>query len=289
MGDNTIQLSALDGENTILLSSLDNEENDNREEIQYLLDYCSDIGTKKKVNQDACCVRILKTSEHTIVLAVVCDGVGGMVEGEYASNNTVLNFHNWFDYSLSKVVIEKKEGALFEQLCEDMKELIIKQNEAVYSYAGEKGIQTGTTVTAMLFVDHNYFIAQVGDSRAYQVYDGLMQLTEDQSFVAAEVRAGRMTRQEARHDKRRNIILQCLGATPFIEPEYVTGTVQKGAVYFLCSDGFVHELENNEIENIMNPKAMSDMNTAHDRLLSAIQTVKDRGEKDNITVVLIRT
>lgn len=258
------------------------------EEINYLVDYCTDIGIKRKVNQDACCVRMLRTSSHTIVLAVVCDGVGGMVEGEYASHNTILTFHNWFDYSLSKKAMDTLNDGLMDILSEDMKKLIIQQNESVYSYAGEQRIQTGTTLTAMLFVDDDYFIAQIGDSRAYQVFDSVLQLTEDQSFVAKEVKAGRMTKEEARRDKRRNIILQCLGATAFIEPVYVTGKVRIGAVYFLCSDGFVHELEEDEIEQIMNPHNMCDLNQAHECLLSGVEMVKARGETDNITVVLVR-
>lgn len=260
------------------------------EEINYLVDYCTDIGIKRKVNQDACCVRMLRTSSHTIVLAVVCDGVGGMVEGEYASHNTILTFHNWFDYSLSKKAMDDSDGdRLLDILSADMKSLIVKQNEAVYTYAGERGIQTGTTLTAMLFVDDDYFIAQIGDSRAYQVTDNVQQLTEDQSFVAKEVKAGRMTKEEARRDRRRNIILQCLGATAFIEPVYLTGKVKKDAVYFLCSDGFVHELEEDEIKEIMNPHKMCDLNQAHECLLSGIEKVKSRGETDNITVVLVRT
>lgn len=290
MRNSTVHLSALDSENTILLSTQPLEEEHTKEEIEYLLDYCSDVGIRKKVNQDACCVRILKIPSHTIVLAVVCDGVGGMVEGEYASHNTVLAFHNWFDYTLSKKAVDVPEGdELFDFLIADMKALIIQQNEAVYSYAGERGIQTGTTLTAMLFVDDDYFIAQIGDSRAYQVVDQVLQLTEDQSFVAKEVKAGRMTKEEAKRDRRRNIILQCLGATAFIEPVYLTGKVKKDAVYFLCSDGFVHELEEFEIEQIMNPHNMCDLNQAHECLLSGIEVVKTRGETDNITVVLVRT
>lgn len=259
------------------------------EKISYILDFFSDVGIKKDINQDACCARILNTSKHSIVLGVVCDGVGGLHEGEYASKSTVQAFNDWFDYSLSKKIIDDFDESLFDVLCNDMKDLIFKQNEVVLDYARMKNTQIGTTLTAMLFFNNSYFIAQVGDSRAYEMKNKLLQLTEDQSFVANEVRAGRMTPEEARHDKRRNVILQCLGATSYIEPEYVNGTVQSNATYFLCSDGFVHEMDVAELEELMNPNTINNLNDVRERIARGIQTVKKRGEKDNITVVMICT
>ena len=259
------------------------------EEITYLLDSCSDIGTSRKINQDACCVRILKTPLHTVVLAVVCDGVGGMEEGEYASKSTVQAFNNWFDYKLNDLIFEREETDLPHLLGEDIKQLIEKQHRAVLAYSRKKGIQIGTTLTAMLFTDQKYMIAQIGDSRAYCIKDGLFQLTEDQSLVAREVREGRLTEAEAQFDKRRNIILQCLGATDNLVPVYQSGTIQKGASYFLCSDGFIHKFSKEELETAMNPQDMNDGDKMHKRLLENIETVKRRGERDNITVVWIRT
>lgn len=279
-----ITLPIEDGE-TVVLSAPD-EESQKRE---YLLDYCTDRGIKRSVNQDACGVRILKTASHTVVLAVVCDGVGGLEEGEYVSHNTVSAFHHWFDHTVGEIA--KKEGtdSLLEKLSESMKDLIKVQNEAVFSYAGKKGIQAGTTLTAMLIADDRYCIAQIGDSRAYWVKDEVRQLTEDQSLVAQEIKAGRLTPEEAKKDKRRNVILQCLGATPVVDPVYVVGEVKPKSTYFLCSDGFVHELDNEEMAQIMSPAEMTDLTQAHKRLLDAVERVKKRGEKDNITVVLIRT
>lgn len=259
------------------------------EEITYLLDSCSDVGTSRKTNQDACCVRILKTPLHTIVLAVVCDGVGGMEEGEYASKSTVQAFNNWFDYRLSDLIFEKEQTDLLRLLGEDIEQLIDRQHRAVLAYSRKKGIQSGTTLTAMLFTDQEYLIAQIGDSRAYCVKDGLFQLTEDQSLVAKEVREGKLTEEEARFDNRRNIILQCLGATDNLVPVYQSGIIQKDASYFLCSDGFVHTLSKKELEAAMNPGDMDDGDKMHRRLLENIETVKKRGERDNITVVWVRT
>ncbi len=264
-------------------------EKQENEEIHYFVDCCTDVGISRQINQDAGCARIFKTPLHTVVLAAVCDGAGGMEEGEYASKSTIQAFNNWFDYQLNKLVFEKRPNELFLAVCEEIKLLIHKQNYDVFGYGRKKNIRIGTTLTAMIFVDEDYFIAQIGDSRAYLVSKEIVQLTEDQSLVAREVREGRLTEEEARFDRRRNIILQCLGAAKDLTPVYQSGKVEKGASYFLCSDGFVHQLAKGEMEAFMNPACMETINQMHYRLLQSIETVKARGEKDNITVAAVRT
>ncbi len=264
-------------------------EKQENKEIRFLMDCCTDVGISRQINQDAGCARIFKTPLHTVVLAAVCDGAGGMEEGEYASKSTIQALNNWFDYRLNNILFEKKEEELFLAVCEEMKFLIHKQNHDIFEYGGKKKIRIGTTLTAMLFVDEDYFIAQIGDSRAYLVSKELMQLTEDQSLVAREVREGRLTEEEARFDRRRNIILQCLGAAETLTPAYYSGKVERGVSYFLCSDGFVHQLDKEEMKAFMNPARMGTINQMHYRLLQSIETVKARGEKDNITVVAVKT
>ena len=88
-------------------------------------------------------------------------------------------------------------------------------------------------------------IVHVGDSRVYQIDSALNQLTTDQTFVAREVSKGNMTIEQAKVDKRRNLLLQCVGASKVVEPQVLLGTTKKGA-YMLCSDGFRHEIRRTE-------------------------------------------
>lgn len=261
---------------------------DDSENIRYILDSCSDIGTSRSVNQDACCARIMKTPSHTIALAVVCDGVGGLEEGEYASNSTIQAFNNWFDYRLSKLIVDKTRQDLLSVLSEEIKRIILEKNGDIYLYGQRRGMSVGTTLTALLLVDMDYFIAQIGDSRAYCMNEKLIQLTEDQSLVAREVREGKLTEEEAKSDKRRNIILQCLGVNENLFPAYQIGRAQKGVTFLVCSDGFVHQLGKSELECLMNTAEMNDINGIHNMLLKSIELVKERGEKDNITIVLVK-
>lgn len=256
--------------------------------LQFISEMYSDAGIWRRMNQDACCVRIMKIGGHSIILAAVCDGAGGMQEGDYASKSTIQFFNNWFDYTASRNIQGKDQEELVRYFCREIEQCIQKQNRLIYEYAQDKGIQTGTTLTLLLIVDRRYITAQVGDSRAYRIGRELQQLTEDQSVVAREVRAGRLSPKEAKHDRRRNVILQCIGAPGNLEIAYESGNVGGEDIFFLCSDGFVHELEDDEIKEFLKPVLLVDRASIKKRLMDAVSLVRERGEKDNITVVLVK-
>ncbi|MCI8927559.1 MAG: serine/threonine-protein phosphatase [Lachnospiraceae bacterium] len=256
--------------------------------IWFIADMLSDAGICRKVNQDACCVRTMKIEDHILVMAAVCDGVGGFQEGDYASRSTVQSLNDWFDYTVSKNIRGKSQKELMDYLQAETEQRIRNQNSMIYKYAMEKKIRIGTTLTLLVIVNYEYYTAQVGDSRAYHIRDGLTQLTEDQSLVAQEIKAGRLSAEEARHDKRRNIILQCIGGAEDLHIVYRKGEVCKEDVFFLCSDGFIHELGEGEIEKLFDPKLLQDRVSVKERIRNAISLVKERGEKDNITVVLVK-
>ena len=70
----------------------------------------------------------------------------------------------------------------------------------------------GTTATIAGLLGDTLYLAQVGDSRAYLVRDGVArQITKDQSLMQKLVEAGELTEEEAERSERRNIILQALG------------------------------------------------------------------------------
>lgn len=256
--------------------------------MNFIAEMHSDIGICRKVNQDACCVRMMRTREHTLVMAAVCDGVGGLQEGDHASKSTIQALNNWFDYNVGKRILGAVRDQLLDRLQDEIEQCVRKQNQILCEYARDRGIRIGTTLTLLLIIDGQYLIAQIGDSRAYRIEQELTQLTEDQSVVAQEVKAGRLSVEEAKHDKRRNMILQCIGASESLCIAFQRGQVYPDNVFFLCSDGFVHELEDEEIKCFFDPKILVDSAAVKKCLKNAVEKVKERGERDNITVVLIK-
>ncbi|MBD5489567.1 MAG: serine/threonine-protein phosphatase [Lachnospiraceae bacterium] len=165
-------------------------------------------------------------------MAAVCDGVGGLQEGDHASKSTIQTLNNWFDYTVSRKVCGKDKNQLLDYLQNEIEQCIQQQNHVLCEYARDRGIRTGTTLTLLVIIDGEYLTAQIGDSRAYRIHNELIQLTEDQSVVAREVRAGRLTAEKAKHDKRRNMILQCIGAMESICIDYQRGYVSPEDVFF---------------------------------------------------------
>ena len=90
-------------------------------------------------------------------------------------------------------------------------------------------------------------------------------------------------------DPRRSVLLQCVGASPEVYPDFFFGTPMVNAVYMLCSDGFRHEISPQEIWEALLPAALLDERTMYQNAAALIELNKQRQERDNITVALIRT
>lgn len=243
----------------------------------------TDVGIKKQTNQDSILIKHGQCKKGEILLAVICDGMGGLKKGEVASATVVKKFSEWFD---SELPFELKN--LDMHIIADKWTLLLKDlNMKIAEYGQRDGIRLGTTFTGVLFIDNQYVAVHVGDTRLYQLDSGLKQLTTDHTFVAREIRRGNLTVEQAKKDKRRNMLLQCVGASERMEPEILTGTVQQGA-YMLCSDGFRHEISESEIYESLNPVNLINKEAMHNNVKYLIEQVKKRNEKDNISVVLVK-
>lgn len=244
----------------------------------------TDIGISKDTNQDSALIKHAKSDGKEVLLAVVCDGMGGLSKGELASATVVRAFAKWFDeelpYELNNVdlqVIGAKWSLLLKEL-----------NVQILEYSKENNIDgVGTTFSGILFIDDQYVIGHVGDTRVYHIGVSLTQLTTDQTFVAREISRGTMTLEQSRTDKRRNLLLQCIGASKVVEPQIICGKAEKGA-YMLCSDGFRHEISEAEIYESLNPINLMNKDAMHNNAKYLIEQVKKREEKDNISVLLIK-
>jgi serine/threonine protein phosphatase PrpC len=152
-----------------------------------------------------------------------------------------------------------------------------------------QGVKLGTTVVALLLTPRRYYLLNVGDSRAYAVSaTEIRQLTEDQSLVNSEIKSGKLTAEQAAVDKRRNVLLQCIGVKEEVIPDLYFGTPEVNTVYLLCSDGFYHEVRPEELTSFLLPGALSVSEQMEEQSRCLIDLVKQRGEKDNITVAAIK-
>ena len=255
--------------------------------MDFSASYHTDIGIRKKTNQDSLAVRIIDSPIGKITFAIVCDGMGGLEKGELASKEVIFAFCDWFDNTFTKQVME--DSFTPASLRSDWNNIIQFQNRRLGSYGAVHNIMLGTTVSAILMLQDVYHVCHVGDSRIYELSDVTKQITEDQTFVHREVSLGRMTEEEAKVDPRRSVLLQCVGASQVVEPDFLRGQMKKNAVYLLCSDGFRHQVSDEEVMNYLGPKVATDDAKMKYGCEYLTDLVKSRRETDNITVAVIRT
>lgn len=256
--------------------------------MEYKIALQTDVGIKKETNQDSCCIKEAETSKGRVLMAILCDGMGGLSKGELASATLISAFNKWFESELPELL---KEENLIESIAYRWGRLLKEQNQVIAAYGKSNNIQLGSTFTGILVLEDNRFlIGHVGDSRAYKITDQNIQiLTEDQTVVAREIKNGRLTPEEAERDPRRNVLLQCVGASKVVEPAFYQGVVAQNECYMLCSDGFRHLVSPEEIFRAFAPANNKDEEIMSQHITELIDLNKFRHETDNITAVLIKT
>lgn len=256
--------------------------------MNYYIASHSDVGIQKETNQDSCCAYIAETQKGKILFAVMCDGMGGLSKGEVASATLIRVFSEWFKSELPTLLSMQDP---IEEIKYSWDRMIKVQNQNIAEYGKIHHLQLGSTITLFLCLeDGKYLIGHVGDSRAYKITEDKLEiLTTDQTVVANEIRLGKLTPEQAKTDPRRNVLLQCVGASRIVEPDYINGEVKPNECYMLCSDGFRHVITEAEIHEAFKPSKNNDEATMKANIVELIELNKFRHENDNITSILIKT
>ena len=250
--------------------------------MDYIQSFCSDIGRKRKTNQDSLAILKAETAYGDILLAVMCDGMGGHSEGELASKFCVTEMAEWFRKAFPDILYAEVGPIALKN---DWKHLMEDVNHLLFQYGEKYHSQLGSTMTAALFWDGQYFCVHVGDSRMYEISDDVLQITRDHSWIEQEIARGSMTREEAEHDKRRNILLECMGITDTVSMDFYTGEILPDTVYLLCTDGFWHCQKEEELQQLFRGEKIQSNKDLQEILEDLVDAALDRGEKDNISVI----
>lgn len=253
--------------------------------MSYITAWKTDVGISKKTNQDSAVLMQAESFRGPLLMAAVCDGVGGLAKGELASAYVAKRLKEWFLYEL-RVILQEQDMQM--TLYHSWSRLVDSMNQKITDYAKVHGVNLGTTAVVLLMVGEYYFLMNIGDSRVYLLTDQIYQLTHDQTLVQKEIDAGKLTLEDAMRDPRRSVLLQCIGASKTVIPDFFVGTVQPGSRYLLCSDGFRHEISPEEIYSKLSSAVAPDKHTMQKGLDDLVELNKTRQENDNITAVLIQ-
>ena len=253
----------------------------------------TDVGRTREHNEDAFVVADLSTGNATLqpevrthtlgprgTLFMVADGMGGAAAGEIASAMAI-------EVVLKELTEAFKASAPDEDtFASSLKRAASAANAKIHGYALEhpefRGM--GTTATIAGVFGDGVYLAQVGDSRAYLVRDGVArQITKDQSLMQKLIEAGELTEEEAELSERRNIILQALGPESVIKVDLTRQQVRTGDTLVLCSDGLSGQVKIGEIADAVReePELMAVCKRLIDR-------ANENGGPDNITVIAAR-
>lgn len=241
----------------------------------------TDVGRVRKHNEDS----FLRDDE--LGLYVVADGLGGHAAGEVASEEAVYTIRAWVRRERPRVIslledpYDTEQQATAENI---LRGAIQAATYFVHSMAefDETKAGMGTTTSVLMLIGRVAIIGQVGDSRIYLARDEqIAQITDDHTLIAAQIREGMITEEEARYAPHRNVITRAVGSHEYVEVDTRVVETVPGDRFLLCTDGLHGYLESDEeaLRFLMLPA-----DTATTQL---IELANSRGGKDNITSIVV--
>jgi serine/threonine protein phosphatase PrpC len=235
----------------------------------------SDVGQLRPHNEDY--VDSVVPSDPAVLqrkgaLYLVADGMGGHQAGEVASQTAVETVIQQYYADPSNNV-----RASLIRAFEAANRSIHQQAQTSPATAG-----MGTTLVAAVIRGHKVHIANVGDSRAYLINKrGISQITDDHSWVEEQVRAGLLTRKQARRHPQRNLVTRALGSRPSVDVDLFEIHKGKRDTILLCSDGLTNHVEDTEIEAALREHPVQGAAQA------LVALANERGGSDNISLLFV--
>ena len=221
-------------------------------------------GRVRDHNEDSFCAREAQG------LWAVADGMGGHEGGEWASAKLVEELN----------ALDLPDD--FDAACEAVAEAIRSANRAILVEAGRRGKQMGSTIVVLLAHGQRQAALWVGDSRAYRLRDGALDLlTRDHTQVQDMVERGILSAEDAIGHPMGHILSRAVGVREEVQVDRIVGDIQPGDVFLLCSDGLHGYVEETEIARLL---ARGSPERASEEL---VDLTLANGAPDNVTVVAI--
>jgi PPM family protein phosphatase len=206
---------------------------------------------------------------------IVADGMGGHAGGQEASQLATEAIQVYLEKHWQSGIASQE---LLEQALYEANQAILQDQQSHPERA-----DMGTTTVVVMFRKEQPWFAHVGDSRLYRLRDSkLEQITEDHTWVARAMKAGDITPEQARLHPWRHVLSQCLGRKDLQQIDVQPMDVQVGDRLLMCTDGLTEELPDDLIAFYLQPKLTSTQAAA-----SLVEAAKEKGGRDNITVVIV--
>lgn len=235
----------------------------------------SDVGKIRPINEDRAAVNL---GLNGWTVAIVADGMGGHQAGDIASQIAIDVIQNELQTLSSELSLNECEQRIRDAI-RAANRAIFEQSQLDIKHRG-----MGTTVVACAATENHIILSHIGDSRAYLISSNgeIRQLTEDHSLVNELVKSGQITKEEADHHPRRNVLTQALGTELDIHIESSVVNWTENEQLMLCSDG---------LSNMVTLDQMKAILLSHEspewKVDQLIEQALESGGDDNITVVIL--
>jgi protein phosphatase len=243
--------------------------------MTYSIGINTNTGPKAR-NEDSVLVAIPEDTAHA-VLMIVADGMGGAKAGHLASQQTVQVLKN--------VIIDRGLPTR-ESASQRLREAIEAANSSVHatgkSSPDYEGM--GSTVVTVLVMGNTYWVAHVGDSRAYMIRDEqIKQLTQDHTWVTTQIRDGKLTQKQADDLQLGHVLDRALGPEGDVQIDLFTDDVlSSGDILVLCSDG---------LSGVVEPEEIAEIACSHPAQAAAdllVEKALAYDTRDNVSVVVFQ-
>lgn len=239
----------------------------------------------REENQDRASVVPKILGAKKVIFLAVYDGMGGSEAGGIAAQITKEKMETWFEEEAKTFCANR---LLLADVRAPIMHAVNSTNSCILDWKKEHGKSLGSTMAAAVIVldketdAGEYIVINIGDSRCYKFGARNTQITKDQTLAQREVDNGNLSAEDAKTDRRQHILVQCLGYTKDVEPDFYRGKIKRGDFFLLCSDGMYNT---QDIKDLAGAAKESGRGTK-EKLRIMIEQAKKNGEEDNITAVL---
>ena len=222
--------------------------------------------------------------QRLATILLVADGVGGGAAGSKASR---LAAEAVTRYIASTLRCYHAAGSSGEgEFLDALRMAALEAHDAVRAQTEAQPEDGGmaTTLSIGVVVWPWMYVVQVGDSRCYFYQDGaLRQVTRDQTIAQDLVDRGILAPDRAQASPLSHVLSSAIGA-PEALPEITRVDVrERGCVILVCTDGLTKHVTDAEIG-----EQLGRMTSAEQVCRDLLQLALDRGESDNVTLVVGR-
>lgn len=236
--------------------------------MYYLSNYIWKKGMDREINQDSIAFEQVRFGKDVCIMAVVCDGIGGMPRGQVASGLATEEMIQWFYISVTRLYWHRRNKKYIGRCIHRQ---MVALHQKFMEEKKKDRTKMGTTFTLCLLMGKYGYYCHLGDSR-----------------ILLFRKRGETTRLTREHTHK-GMLIKALGTFSFQTPDIGSFTMKHKQGVLICSDGFWKQLQEKELEECFQPKEIHNEDIIGRRLETIYELLIKRGTRDDISAIYIQS